>query len=538
MRTMLRSKVRLLFMTCAVVLAIPAVALADTTIADGDGVLPAGDNNMDITGTVPCNSPTIKTAPVVVNRNGAAGSTNVFANSSTVTVSVLSTSGDLTATIPSGSNTITLPSDWGSKPNNTQSASVTSTVTVTPTVSGAGSGSVTYRATGQNSSGATINRDDTMNVSWTAGSCDSTGPVISPNIAGTLGDNGWYTSDVTLTWSVTDPESTVTSTTGCGTTTITADQNATTYTCSATSAGGTSSQSVSIKRDATPPTIDGSASPAPNANGWNNEDVTVSYLCDVNLSGVASCGPDETLSSNGADQSSTGIAVDNAGNSATDTVSNIDIDKALPSVTVNGFNNGAVFTTSDTLPTVSCTVSYGLSGPVNASPTPSVDDDRVNGVGNVTYTCDGADNADNTNSASKTLRVIHNFAGFFAPVDNPSTGKMNSLKAGSAVPLKFSLDGAPVAGSNTGQGLNVLTSQGSGQLVSATKISCSTGELLDPVPTTELVSASSTNLTYDGVADHYNLVWKTDKAWAGQCRQAVIVTNDGEPHKANFYFTK
>ena len=35
-------------------------------------------------------------------------------------------------------------------------------------------------------------------------SSDDTPPVITPSISGTLGSNGWYTSDVTVSWSVND----------------------------------------------------------------------------------------------------------------------------------------------------------------------------------------------------------------------------------------------------------------------------------------------------------------------------------------------
>jgi hypothetical protein len=84
---------------------------------------------------------------------------------------------------------------------------------------------------------------------------DTTPPVITPNAAGTLGNNGWYVSDVTVSWSVVDNESAVTSTTGCGPTTIDYDTDGVTLTCTATSAGGTASESVTIKRDATPPVV-------------------------------------------------------------------------------------------------------------------------------------------------------------------------------------------------------------------------------------------------------------------------------------------
>src|SRR5919108_1108184 len=102
---------------------------------------------------------------------------------------------------------------------------------------------------------------------------DSTPPSITPNVTGTLGNNGWYTSNVSLTWTVNDPESTVTSTSGCGPTSITADQAATTYTCSATSTGGAASNSVTIKRDATAPAVTVALDRAADHNGWYNHAV-------------------------------------------------------------------------------------------------------------------------------------------------------------------------------------------------------------------------------------------------------------------------
>jgi CSLREA domain-containing protein len=84
---------------------------------------------------------------------------------------------------------------------------------------------------------------------------DTTPPVITPQVAGTLGLNGWYTSDVTVSWTVVDDESAVSETEGCEATVITTDTAGTTLTCVATSAGGTAEQSVTIKRDATAPVI-------------------------------------------------------------------------------------------------------------------------------------------------------------------------------------------------------------------------------------------------------------------------------------------
>lgn len=180
------------------------------------------------------------------------------------------------------------------------------------------------------------------------------------------GNNGWYRSNVSLAWSVSEPESPNSLVkTGCVDQSITSDQAATDYDCSATSAGGSAGPvTVSIKRDGTKPTIIGSASPSANGAGWNNEDVDVSFVCEDNLSGVASCGPNQTLSSDGANQSATGTATDDAGNSDTATVGGINIDRTKPTIagsvapaSPDGSNGWYV-----TAPTVSFTCDDELSG--------------------------------------------------------------------------------------------------------------------------------------------------------------------------------
>jgi len=229
---------------------------------------------------------------------------------------------------------------------------------------------------------------------------DSTPPVITPNVSGTTGNNGWYTSDVTVSWTVSDLESTITSTSGCGTSNVTTDTAGVTFTCSATSAGGTSSQSVTIKRDATAPSISGAATPVPNVAGWNKTDVNINFTCSDGTSGVASCGPNQTLSNNGADQSASGTAVDNAGNSASTTVSNIDIDKELPTVNAsvpaangNGWYNGSVTAT------FSC--SDGYSG-IDFCESPYMFSGEGSGL---SYTGHASDVADNENSTNVSVNI-------------------------------------------------------------------------------------------------------------------------------------
>ena len=88
---------------------------------------------------------------------------------------------------------------------------------------------------------------------------DNTPPVITASVQPPSpdGSNGWYHTAPAVSWSVIDLETPISSTTGCSPTTVTADTPSTgvTLTCTATSGGGTSSKSVVIRHDATPPTI-------------------------------------------------------------------------------------------------------------------------------------------------------------------------------------------------------------------------------------------------------------------------------------------
>jgi hypothetical protein len=142
---------------------------------------------------------------------------------------------------------------------------------------------------------------------------DSTSPVITPNISGTLGNNGWYTSDVTITWSVTDAESDIASSNGCDSTTITSDTTGTTLTCSATSAGGTNTQSVTIMRDATAPTLSPSISPNP---VLLNGTATANPNASDATSGIAGSNCDSVDTSNAGAHTVNCSATDNAGNTA------------------------------------------------------------------------------------------------------------------------------------------------------------------------------------------------------------------------------
>jgi len=144
-------------------------------------------------------------------------------------------------------------------------------------------------------------------------SSDVTPPVITPSISGTLGSNGWYTSDVTVSWSVNDEESAVTSG-PCAPTTISADTPSQDVACSATSAGGTSSEHVTIKRDATAPSL--SPAVAPNPVFLKGSATAAPNATDA-LSGVASSSCATPNTATVGSKSVSCSATDNAGNSAT-----------------------------------------------------------------------------------------------------------------------------------------------------------------------------------------------------------------------------
>jgi len=119
--------------------------------------------------------------------------------------------------------------------------------------------------------------------------------------------------------------------------------------------GTISLQIIGIDND--PPVITANASPAPNAAGWNNTNVTVTFACSDATSGVATCPAPVTVQTEGANQVVTGTAVDLAGNMASTSVT-LKIDKTPPGVVpaltpapnAAGWNNANVtvsFTCSD-----------------------------------------------------------------------------------------------------------------------------------------------------------------------------------------------
>lgn len=143
-------------------------------------------------------------------------------------------------------------------------------------------------------------------------------------------------------------------------------------------------------------------------------------------------------------------------------------------------------------------------------------------VGSTTVNCSSTDSHGNTATSSFKVVVSYAFTGFFRPVDNLPV--VNVVKAGSAVPVKFSLGGD--------QGLAIFAK---GYPASAA-MTCSSGAVQDAVE--ETVTAGGSSLSYDPTTGQYIYVWKTDKTWAGGCRQLQVKFADGSVQVANFSFTR
>jgi hypothetical protein len=266
--------------------------------------------------------------------------------------------------------------------------------------------------------------------------------------------------------------------------------------------------------------ISGSRSPAANAFGWNNESVDVNFTCNDALSGVASCGPDDTLSSEGANQSVSGVAVDNAGNSSgSETVSNINIDLTDPSVSlVGGPAAGGSYYFGSVPAAPTCSASDALSG-LNGSCSVT---GYGTGVGSHTVSASAADKAGNTASDSHSYNVLAwTLRGFYQPVDM-GTSVVNTVKNGSTVPLKFEI----FAGSNE------LTDTANVQSLTQQVVSCGTftGDAVDEIETT---STGGTTLRYDTTAGQFIYNWKTP-AQPTKCYIVKMTTDDGSVLSAQF----
>jgi hypothetical protein len=139
--------------------------------------------------------------------------------------------------------------------------------------------------------------------------------TVTLTIYGTAGANGWYTSNVTVNWTVTGAATS----TGCDATTLTADTPGQKLTCSASNIDGTSevTQSHTFKIDKTPPGVAAAPSRAPDANGWYNHALSVAFSGTDATAGIAGCSSAAYSGPDSATASVAGSCTDLAGNVGT-----------------------------------------------------------------------------------------------------------------------------------------------------------------------------------------------------------------------------
>jgi hypothetical protein len=118
------------------------------------------------------------------------------------------------------------------------------------------------------------------------------------------------------------------------------------------------------------------------------------------------------------------------------------------------------------------------------------------------------------------LKSSYSFGGFVSPVN--ARPIVNTLEAGVGVPVKFSLGG--------NQGLDIFASG----YPTSPKVLCSPSASTDEIEQT--VNADHSSLRYDAGTNTYTYVWKTDPAWAGQCRRLTLRFADGIERIALFRF--
>jgi hypothetical protein len=154
----------------------------------------------------------------------------------------------------------------------------------------------------------------------------------------------------------------------------------------------------------TPPVISTTMSPQPNAAGWNNSNVTISFTCSDETSGIAFCPSPVVVTTNGANQVITGTTKNHAGSTATASV-RVNLDKTPPRISgtispspdVDGWNDSTV--------TVTFSCSDALSG-MAICPSPiSV---ATEGAGQIVKTT-ATDIAGNTATTSVTVNISFNF---------------------------------------------------------------------------------------------------------------------------------
>lgn len=173
--------------------------------------------------------------------------------------------------------------------------------------------------------------DDACDGEITEPPLDTIAPVVSGSPDREPNSKGWYRDDVSIDWAAydADPSS------GAPTipaVTVASQEGEHTYTSdqSCDPANNCATGSVTLKIDKTAPTVDFVVNQQSNATGWNNQNVTVTFICNDVTSGIEDCSPPVEVSAEGITVV-TGISRDMAGNT-NEINAFISIDKTAPTL--------------------------------------------------------------------------------------------------------------------------------------------------------------------------------------------------------------
>jgi hypothetical protein len=273
---------------------------------------------------------------------------------------------------------------------------------------------VTSEAANQVISGTVTDTAGLTATTSAAVSLDKTLPSITASVSPAPNANGWNTTPVTVNFTCTDNLSGIAT---CPTSQqVTSPGANQVVTGSATDrAGNTASTSATVNISTTLPTITATVSTPPNANGWNNTSVTVSFQCSGSANPLQCSGP-QVVNREGASQAITGTVTDAAGQTASTTVA-INIDEAVPVISASTSpspNQSGVVTVPAT---VTLTCSDVLSGIATCPPSIPITGVGINQITTGTAT-DRAGNSTTTSVSIKSQATPLTLAAQATPVPN------------------------------------------------------------------------------------------------------------------------
>jgi hypothetical protein len=359
---------------------------------------------------------------------------------------------------------------------------------------------------------------------------DKTAPTIAASAKTADGNDyqgGWTNQNVTITFECSDVLSGLAA--GCPAAVVVSSDTAagglSVSEAVSDAAGNTSASTpIVVQVDKTAPSLtllsvikaDATAY-SPGVNNWSNQDVTVTWACADALSGPLATTASDTMGE-GASQIAHGSCDDNAGNTASASEPNINVDKTAPTniAFVGGPRSGSGYYFGSVPSAPTCTAEDALSGLDG----PCAVTGYATTVGTHVLIATATDNAGNVAIANRSYAVLAwTPRGFYAPVD--MNGTVNTVKAGSTVPLKFEVFA----------GATELTDTG---IVVGIKVGKITMPASTPTDEIETTATGGTSLRYDATSGQFIYNWSTKGLTAGQCYQVTLTLQDGSTIIAYF----